>query len=150
MALNTAGLAPGFYSGVVRVEAAPGSAALAGDPACIRVNAFVQPADNDVTAKQSQDIEFGPLPQRLLSDGPFAVTAAASSGLPVSIDSLAPEVCSVAGATVTPLATGQCSLIATQPGDGTYYAAPSVIQAFPIVRSVLELPYKVYAPVVSK
>jgi hypothetical protein len=150
VAVNMAGLAPGFYSGVVRLTAASGGPALLGDSACIRVNAWVQPADNDVTAKQSQTIDFAPLPQRMLGDGPFAVAATASSGLPVSIGSLTPEVCSVAGATVTPLAADQCSLIATQPGDGTYYAAPSVVQAFLVYESELEMPFKVFAPIVYK
>jgi len=45
--VNAAGLTPGFYSGVVRLIAAPGSGPLIGDARCIRVNTWVLPADND-------------------------------------------------------------------------------------------------------
>jgi len=54
VAVNAAGLAPGFYSGVVRLNAAPGSGPLIGDASCIRVNTWVLPADDD--------IPDGPLP----------------------------------------------------------------------------------------
>ncbi len=51
--LNSSGLTPGFYSGVVRLNAAPGSDSLIGADAlggrCIRVNTWVLPADNDTT-----------------------------------------------------------------------------------------------------
>jgi len=51
VALNTAGLPHGFHSGVVRLAAATGSAPLIGLDAqgagCIRINAWVLPADDD-------------------------------------------------------------------------------------------------------
>jgi len=48
VAVNAAELTPGFYSGVVRLDAAPGSDPLIGDARCIRVNTWVLPADNDI------------------------------------------------------------------------------------------------------
>jgi len=53
------------------------------------------------------------------------------------------------------LAAGRCSLIATQAGDATWYAAPSVVQSVVIMRTVLEIPVlempvRVYAPVIRK
>lgn len=54
VAVNAAGLAPGFYSGVVRLDAAPGSAPLIGAARCIRVNTWVLPADNDAPQQAMQ------------------------------------------------------------------------------------------------
>ncbi|HAJ35328.1 MAG TPA: hypothetical protein DCL15_06505, partial [Chloroflexi bacterium] len=54
VAVNAAGLAPGFYSGVVRLDAAPGSGPLIGDERCIRVNTWVLPADNDAPQQVMQ------------------------------------------------------------------------------------------------
>jgi large repetitive protein len=55
-----------------------------------------------------------------LGDGPVIITATASSGLPISVTSSTPAVCSVAGSgpfTVTPIAPGLCTLVANQAGD---------------------------------
>ncbi|HHY53995.1 MAG TPA: fibronectin type III domain-containing protein, partial [Chloroflexi bacterium] len=54
VAVNAAGLAPGFYSGVVRLDAAPGSAPLIGAARCIRVNTWVLPADNNAPQQAMQ------------------------------------------------------------------------------------------------
>jgi hypothetical protein len=48
VAVDSAGLTPGFYSGVVRLAAAPGAGPLIGDTNCIRVNVWVLPADTDI------------------------------------------------------------------------------------------------------
>src|SRR5690606_27035318 len=57
------GSAPGFYSGIVRLAPAPGSDPLIGDPACVRVNAWLLPADNEIPpAKLAQTISFSSLP----------------------------------------------------------------------------------------
>jgi len=66
------------------------------------------------------------------------VTASASSGLPVVIDSTTPSVCSVAGAQVTGLSPGECSLSLSQPGDDQWQPA-----------SALEVRVAVNAPVVA-
>ena len=58
--------------------------------------------------------------------GPATATATASSGLPVTLVSDTPSVCSVSGTgpfTVTLLAPGTCMLTANQAGDGNYAAA---------------------------
>lgn len=54
VAVNAVGLAPGFYSGVVRLDATPGSAPLIGATRCIRVNTWVLPADNDAPPQTLQ------------------------------------------------------------------------------------------------
>jgi hypothetical protein len=56
---------------------------------------------------------------------PFTLSATASSDLPVSFSSSSTNI-SIAGNTVTVLGTGTATIIASQPGDDTYAAAPSV------------------------
>ncbi|MEW5967887.1 MAG: S8 family serine peptidase [Pseudomonadota bacterium] len=81
-----------------------------------------------------QTISFEAIADRTLGTAPFGVTAAASSGLPVSMASLTPAVCSVSGNTVTLLAPGLCTLEATQPGDGLY-AAAAATQTFSVAAA---------------
>ncbi|MDP2266738.1 MAG: S8 family serine peptidase [Thiobacillus sp.] len=83
----------------------------------------------------AQTISFPAIADRTLGTAPFNVTATASSGLPVSIASLTPTVCSISGNTVTLLTVGLCTLEATQPGDNQYSAAPSVMQTFSVASA---------------
>jgi hypothetical protein len=91
---------------------------------------------NVTAALLTQTINFAPLADRQLSSGAFSATAAASSGLPVSIASQTPAVCSVNAGTVTLVATGTCILNANQAGNATYAAAATVSQSFQITGSV--------------
>ena len=80
-------------------------------------------------------ITFPALPNRALGSGTFNLTATASSGLPVAYASTTPQTCSVAGATVTLLAAGQCTIVASQPGNGGYAPATPVSQSFSITKA---------------
>ncbi|MBL8382715.1 MAG: ExeM/NucH family extracellular endonuclease [Burkholderiales bacterium] len=80
----------------------------------------------------AQTIDFGSLAARRLDQTPFAVAASASSGLVVSISTLSPATCTVAGGTVTLLAAGTCTLAADQPGDPAYLPAPQVLRSFAV------------------
>lgn len=75
-----------------------------------------------------QTISFGPLPGRLFSTTPFAVSATASSGLPVTFTSTTASVCTVSGNMVTLLTTGTCTVRASQNGDSVFAAAAPVSQ----------------------
>jgi uncharacterized protein (TIGR03437 family) len=101
----------------------PGNADFA--PAAPVVQSFT------VTPK-NQTITFGALTTQSFGAPPFAVSATASSGLAVSFGSITQTVCSVAGSTVTLIATGICSVQADQPGDGNYAAATPVVQNFTV------------------
>lgn len=81
-----------------------------------------------VTNKLDQTITFGPLADRLLSESPITVSASASSGLPVTFTAIGN--CTVSGTSVTLTAAGTCKIVASQAGDATYNAAPSVSQSF--------------------
>jgi hypothetical protein len=77
-----------------------------------------------------QTITFLPLSDRIAGNPPFPVSAVASSGLPVIFTSSSLANCSVSGNMVTLLATGTCSITASQPGGGNYLPALPVMQSF--------------------
>ncbi|MGD0730848.1 MAG: hypothetical protein ABR956_06265 [Terracidiphilus sp.] len=79
----------------------------------------------------AQTISFGPIPAQTVGT-PLALTAIASSGLPVSFTSTATSVCTVAGATAAFIASGTCTIDANQSGNGVYSAAPQVPQSFTV------------------
>jgi sugar lactone lactonase YvrE len=90
------------------------------------------------TGGTQQTITFGPiLGQDFHST--FPLTAAASSGLPISFTSATPATCTVSGSTASLLALGICSIQANQTGSSVYSAAPMVTQNFavnPIAQTI--------------
>jgi hypothetical protein len=85
-------------------------------------------------AKESQTITFGALSGKTYGNAPFTVSATASSGLTVSFNSKTTSVCTVSGTTVTIVSGGTCTIQATQAGNATYAAAPSVSQSFTVAK----------------
>jgi hypothetical protein len=77
---------------------------------------------------QKQTITFGPLAASGWGDP--AVTATASSGLPVTFT--AAGTCTVTGANVHLTGVGTCTITAAQPGNNDYAAATPVQQAFTV------------------
>ncbi|MBW8864449.1 MAG: hypothetical protein JF609_05910 [Verrucomicrobia bacterium] len=82
-------------------------------------------------AKTNQTITFNPLPAKALGEPAFAVTATASSGLPVSL-SIVSGPATIATATITLTNTGTVTVQATQAGNTNYNAAPSTNQSFTV------------------
>ncbi len=76
----------------------------------------------------------------------YAMTASATSGLAVSFSSATPEVCSVAGSTVSLAAVGTCTIYANQTGDTEYDPAPQGQQSFPVHRGEQTLAFTSSAP----
>ena len=66
--------------------------------------------------------------------GTVALSATASSGLPVAFTSLTTSVCTVSGTTARLLRAGTCTIRANQAGDQTYSAAPPVVRSFSITK----------------
>ena len=136
-------------SGLPVTLAATGACALAGNlvtlpgaGACTLVasqagSADYEPAVDVVRAftigRAGQTIAFAPLSDRTFGDPPFAVEAAASSGLPVAF--AAGGNCTVAGALVTPGNGGGCVITASQGGNADYEPAPDVARAFTIAAA---------------
>lgn len=94
----------------------------------------------------NQTITFGPISAQPASTS-LVITAAASSGLPVSFISLSPSICTVAGPVVSMLITGTCLIQASQPGNAVYAAAPVVTQSFTIAVGTTQ--FITFSPVAS-
>jgi hypothetical protein len=87
-----------------------------------------------------QVIDFPTPADHELASGAFELTASGGdSGNPVQFISLSTEVCSTsgnAGATLTPLAVGTCTVRARQVGNSNYLSAPDVERSFQISGSL--------------
>lgn len=79
--------------------------------------------------KGSQNITFGSLANKTYGNAPFALTATASSGLPVTY-SVLDGPATVAGSTVTLVGEGAVTIRAAQAGNSNYNAAVSVDRSF--------------------
>jgi len=88
---------------------------------------------NIVIDKAGQSISFGDLADRAYGDTPFAVSATASSGLPVSFS--ASGDCAVSTDTVTINKAGSCAITASQDGDENFHPAPPITQPFSIAKA---------------
>jgi len=86
-------------------------------------------------AQATQVVNFGALLGQTFGAAPFTVSANASSGLLVSFISLTTGVCTVAGATVTMITGGTCTIQAQQAGNATYAAAPNVSVSFTVGKA---------------
>jgi hypothetical protein len=82
---------------------------------------------------RNQTITFGPLPDRTYREPDFAVSATASSGLPVSF--AATGNCSVSAAIVHLTGAGSCTVTASQLGDADHNPAADVSQTFAIAKA---------------
>jgi hypothetical protein len=79
-----------------------------------------------IAIQQTQTVSFasGIPTTKTLGDAPFTVSAASSAGLPVTITSQTPAVCTINGSNlVTLVATGTCTLRASQAGNATIQPA---------------------------
>jgi outer membrane protein OmpA-like peptidoglycan-associated protein len=90
-----------------------------------------------VVPAASQTITFAQPSDTRVDQSPVSLSATASSGLAVSFASNSASVCTVAGSAVTLLTVGACSITASQPGNGTYAAAPAVTRAFQVTAAPL-------------
>jgi sugar lactone lactonase YvrE len=82
----------------------------------------------------AQTISFTAIPdQSLDTTTATALSAYATSGLPVNLTSSTPAVCSISDAAVSLLASGTCTIEATQSGNSIYSPAPNVLQSFSVI-----------------
>ena len=89
---------------------------------------------NGTATQATQIITFSLIPLQGVGHS-VRLVAAASSGLPVSFQSLTPSVCTVSGTTATAIAAATCTIQATQAGDGAYAAATPVSQSFTVTSA---------------
>ena len=99
-------------------------------------------------ARKTQTIKFSSTaPASAELGGPtYAVAATVSSGLPVSLTSGTPWVCSLAGTTVSLIGAGTCTIDATQAGSAEYDAAPEVQQSFMVGKGSQSTTFVSIAP----
>jgi hypothetical protein len=86
---------------------------------------------NQTPALLSQTITFSVIASQTAGTT-LALTATASSGLPVSFASTTAAICSVSGPTATLIAAGTCTIQAAQAGNASYGPATTVTQNFTI------------------
>ena len=86
-------------------------------------------------AKADQTIKFEEPASKTFGAAPFALRASASSELPVTFSASPAAVCTVSGATVTIVGAGNCSLVASQSGNGNYNAAPTSSHTVLVAKS---------------
>ncbi|MDB6125628.1 MAG: hypothetical protein JWQ71_4621 [Pedosphaera sp.] len=89
-------------------------------------------------SKGSQTITFAPLANKVYGDAPFTVAAEASSGLPVSFAILSGPA-TISNNIVTVTSAGSVAIRATQAGNASYSAAPSVDQSFVVAAANLSI-----------
>jgi outer membrane protein OmpA-like peptidoglycan-associated protein len=91
----------------------------------------------------AQTIDFTQPADARHGETPEPLVVSATSGLPVTTESLTPEVCTVDGVDVTLVGLGECTIEATQAGgiapDETEYAAASPVSRTFIVNSGIRL-----------
>ncbi|HUA61137.1 MAG TPA: hypothetical protein VML19_20400, partial [Verrucomicrobiae bacterium] len=95
--------------------------------------------------KAPQTITFGPIAAQSVTTT-LALSASASSGLPVTFESETAQVCTVSGATASMTATGTCAIQATQAGNGVYAAATPVRQSFAVNAKPQAITFNGIAP----
>nr|WP_321357917.1 MBG domain-containing protein [uncultured Draconibacterium sp.] len=86
--------------------------------------------------KTDQTITFDPIPQQILSNSSFELSAVASSGLTIEYSSSDESVATVSGKMVTFVNSGTCTIYANQTGNVNYNAAEQVSQTLTIISYV--------------
>jgi CSLREA domain-containing protein len=95
-------------------------------------------AEANTSVGAAQTITFGPLPNTTYPQKPIALTARASSGLPVTYTVTGPA--TVSGSSLTLTGTGTVQVTATQAGNATYAAAPPISQSFTVTAGTRAAP----------
>ena len=86
--------------------------------------------------RANQSIDF-PNPGAQSYAKSITLNASANSALGITFSSNTPSVCTVAGATLTFLISGSCTVTATQAGNANYVAATAATQTFAVTAPLL-------------
>jgi trimeric autotransporter adhesin len=127
---------PATLAGGQLTFTAPGTATVtATQPGNENYAAATATATITSAGKLSQTIAFTPVSDRLSNSGTFALSATASSGLPVSFTvTSGPALLSGADITLTGV-PGTVVILASQPGNAVYNAAPDVAVTFSVTAA---------------
>ena len=121
-------------SGSTATFLAPGACSITASQPGSSTYAAASPVTQNFSVLLPQTITFNTIPSQLAGT-PLTLTATATSGLTVSYSSTTTTVCAVSGSTATFLASGPCSITASQSGNSTYAAASPVTQNFSVLLS---------------
>ena len=87
-----------------------------------------------------QAISMAPIPDKLITDAPFDISAEANSGLPVSFEIVSGPA-TINGNTITLSGnTGEVTVLASQAGDDTFDPATNVYSTFAVLDPATTLP----------
>jgi hypothetical protein len=100
----------------------------------------------------SQAVEFtSTMPTDAKVNGTYTVTASGTaSGIPVTITSATPSVCTISGSTVSFVGAGMCTIDADQAGNEDYLAATTVHQTFTVAKNAQTITFTSTAPTDAK
>ena len=84
------------------------------------------PVEATIAIQGSNKILFSPSDSLLLSTNAYPLSGTSTSGLPLTYESLTPEICSITETTLTLIKLGLCTIRASQSGSDFYEAAPPV------------------------
>ena len=99
------------------------------------ITATERPASRTFAIRAATRVDFPAPGDQSLASATLSLNASASSGLPVAYASLTTQVCTVSGTTVSLIAAGTCTVSASQDGNASYAAAPTVARSFVIAGS---------------
>ncbi|HMG92353.1 MAG TPA: choice-of-anchor tandem repeat GloVer-containing protein, partial [Chryseolinea sp.] len=85
---------------------------------------------------ENQTLTFDELEAKTTTDGPFQLTAAASSGLPVTYTSSNTSVATVSGSTVTIHGAGTTTITAQQTGSINFHASPAIARTLDVTMVI--------------
>jgi hypothetical protein len=85
-------------------------------------------------AKAEQTITFNELSDKKYGDAPFAISASASTGLPVSLSVSGPASYDETSGMLTINGAGAVTVTASQAGNSNYLAATEVVQSFEVEK----------------
>jgi hypothetical protein len=117
---------------VVTLHATGACVLLARRPATANWTAAPDVEVRFTVGRGTQSIAFTPPPPTAAGAAAVTLAATATSGLPVTFTTAAPAVCTVAGAVVTLVRAGTCTVHADQPGDAAWDPAARVDGTFTV------------------
>jgi len=109
--------------------------------------------DSGIRLLSVQSISFTstPPPAPVVTGAPYMVSAAASSGLPVTYSTSpgSAGACTLTGRVVWFVGSGTCRIFADQPGDGAYLAAPQTQQLLSVSRITQSITFSSTPPAIT-
>lgn len=93
----------------------------------------LRPVTRTITlTKSNQVLTFNPPSRLILNQFPYTLEASTTSGLAITFSSRTTRVCTVSGNILNRIASGTCTIVASQPGNGLFNSARAVTKSIRI------------------